>query len=168
MTPEFSHSFLHWLGVFRTCYRLMVRHCRGWTCPSTFIGARGYEEQWVFLPATHHLPLGHVPIPGTSSPTRNVGQYQGAFRAVTWNAQALFCAPSDATRFYEKIGFLRRLLNQADVVLITEAHGTDGGNKAWRPPIGSQSWWTTGPTAGRAGVGVVVRTDFLARFNHPP
>ena len=48
MTTEYGHSFLHWFGVFRICYRLMVRHCRGWTCPSTSIGARGYEEQWAF------------------------------------------------------------------------------------------------------------------------
>ncbi|CAK0903838.1 unnamed protein product, partial [Prorocentrum cordatum] len=59
--------------------------------------------------------LGSLPRPG---------QFQGEFSAATWNAQAFFC--SDEGRFRAKVAYASRLLERACILMITEAHGTDG------------------------------------------
>ncbi len=123
-----------------------------------------------FLPQSHKIPAAQFSPSSSSSHGITRGQYRGAFRSIVWNAQALFCDSNaqNAARMEEKMGYLRRLLDQADIVMITEAHGTDGGNRAWRPPIGSRAWWSAGPTTGHAGVGIILRLDFLADFSEEP
>ena len=55
-----------------------------------------------------------------------------------------------------------------DVVVVVEAHGTDGGAKVWWPPIGCSAWWSAGLTAGSAGVGIVIKDSFLGNFENRP
>ena len=85
---------------------------------------------------------------------------------VVWNAQAFFT--TNDVKFAAKIGYLHQLLAKYDVVVVVEAHGTDGGAKAWRPPIGCSAWWSAGPTAGSAGVGIVIKDSFLGNFENRP
>ena len=54
------------------------------------------------------------------------------------------------------------------MLLIGEAHGTEGGNKAWRPPIGTEAWWSAGPTTAHAGVGIIIKKSFLKKFAEAP
>ena len=90
------------------------------------------------LPSTQILPPGRsIPAPPTASPHRRGGQYRGDFGMITWNAQALFAG--DAIRRQAKMRYLHSLVARADVILITEAHGTGGDHAAWRPPQGP-SW----------------------------
>ena len=116
------------------------------------------------LPSTQILPPGRsIPAPPTASPHRRGGQYRGDFGMIAWNAQALFAG--DGVRRQAKMRYLHSLVARADVILITEAHGTGGDHAAWRPPQGCRAWWTAGATTGHAGVGVVIKEVFLQRFD---
>lgn len=121
-----------------------------------------------FLPPSRRLPDACASTSRVKSTVATAGQFRGACRIITWNTQAFFCHTTDDTKFHEKIGYLRKLLDQADFILVTESHGTDGGNKAWNPPSGSKAWWSAGSSAGWAGVGVIARMDFLAKFSQEP
>jgi len=52
-----------------------------------------------------------------------------------------------------------------DVGCWSETHGTLDRCKLWRNPPGCSSWWSPGPSAAVAGVGITVRDDFLKLFN---
>ena len=54
------------------------------------------------------------------------------------------------------------------MLLLSETHGTEGGNRAWTPPLGCSAWWSAGPTAGTAGVGVMANNSFLQQIAHQP
>ena len=126
------------------------------------------------LRALGHLHQGHILPPARSipaSPTDRTdknrhGQYKGDVSVVTWNAGAFFT--TDPARFDAKVAYTRKLLDRADVLLITEGHGTDGGNKVWPPPFGCTTWWTAGPTAAHAGVGIIAKNSFLQNFESSP
>ena len=91
------------------------------------------------------------------------GQFRGGFRLITWNAQAFFS--SDPAKAAAKQRWARSLLNRCDLLLITEAHGTPGIHKAWRPPLGHSAWWSAGASTAHAGVGIIANNKFLSQFN---
>ena len=134
------------------------------------------------LPRSMRLPLSTPPAcPAVSSSSGTassavppspavgptcLGPYRGEYSAVLWNAQAFFC--EDQQRFADKQSYARKLLGRADILLLNETHGTDGGNKAWRPPIGTSAWWSAGPTPAHAGVGIIIRNEFIQKFSKTP
>ena len=75
---------------------------------------------------------------------------------------------SDPGKFAAKTSYATSLLDRAEMLLIGEAHGTEGGNKAWRPPIGTEAWWSAGPSTAHAGVGIIFKKCFLNRFTEAP
>ena len=75
---------------------------------------------------------------------------------------------TDDRKHDNKVRILARLLREADVVFITETHGTQGFLDTWRPPYGATGWWSAGATAAHAGVGILVARSFLAQFSAPP
>ena len=85
---------------------------------------------------------------------------------MSWNAQALFC--TDPVRRDLKCRYVHRLADKADIVLLQEVHGTEVSNSTWRPPPGTQAFWSQGPTPGHAGVGIIVRDTLLRQFSGPP
>ena len=90
------------------------------------------------------------------------GQYAGDFTVTVWNSQALFAA--DPVRHHVKTCYVSKLMATSDILLISEAHGTDTGNASWRGPPRTTSWWSCGSTTGHAGVGIVLKNEFLANF----
>ncbi len=120
------------------------------------------------LPQTMVLPpaFSSPAVPPISNSSSRPGPYRGEFSASLWNAQAFFC--DDATKFNAKKIYAKSLLDRADMLLLNETHGTDGGNKAWRPPIGTSAWWSAGPTTGRAGIGIIIKDAFLKQFSEAP
>lgn len=106
------------------------------------------------------------PAASSADPGRRLGQFRGNVAAVTWNAQAFFAAAPG--RHEVKQGHLHSLLRRADVVMITEAHGTKGLHDAWRPPLDTQAWWSAGATTAHAGVGLVIKNAFLRQFDPRP
>ena len=94
------------------------------------------------------------------------GQYRGDYRIGLWNAQALFAC--DPCRHARKAKYVNTLMAKLDILLITEAHGTETANSTWRPPLGCSAWWSDGHTSGTEGVGIIVRNSFLANFSAPP
>lgn len=107
-------------------------------------------------------PAKSIPAPTPAPNGRTRGQYTGDVRCAVWNAQAFFA--QDEARHQAKNAYLQQLLTRCDVVMITEAHGTTGRQQAWRTPLGFRSWWSAGPTTGHAGIGIVVRDSFFAKF----
>ena len=41
-------------------------------------------------------------------------------------------------------------------------------NGTWRPPPETTAWWSQGPVCGQAGVGIIVKNNFLKNFEQPP
>ncbi len=124
--------------------------------------ALGELPQTMVLPPAFSSPA----VPPISNSSSRPGPYRGEFSASLWNAQAFFC--DDATKFNAKKIYAKSLLDRADMLLLNETHGTDGGNKAWRPPIGTSAWWSAGPTTGRAGIGIIIKDAFLKQFSEAP
>ena len=120
------------------------------------------------LPRSHRLPTAMRPprAAGIADSRGCSGPYRDEFTATLWNAQAFFC--SDEVKFSAKSAYVRSLLDRSDMVLITEAHGTEGGNKAWKPPVDTTAWWSAGATTGHAGIGIIVQNTFLKKFSEPP
>ena len=59
--------------------------------------------------------------------------------------------------------YLNTLITSHDFGMIYETHGTAGKAEAYTVPTGCTAFWSH-LTAGRAGVGILVRDDFLTRF----
>ena len=81
---------------------------------------------------------------------------------VTWNTQALFAL--DPFLHKEKSKKVHQFMATHDIGCCTETHGTPDRDKLWKNPPGCQTWWAPGPSTGTAGVGIMVRDDFLAQF----
>ena len=69
-------------------------------------------------------------------------------------------------RHEAKDRYVRRLLRKRDFVGITEAHVLEGVAVAWSCPSDCRCWFSPG-TQRRAGVGLVVKLDFLKQFDAP-
>ena len=106
------------------------------------------------------------PAPPATSPDRRLGQYRGDVTVGTWNAQALFAACDH--RRGQKMLYVQQLMRKLDVLLVTEAHGTAGDYALGHHFPGCTGWWSSGPTTGHAGVGVIVRNAFLEQFDASP
>ena len=94
------------------------------------------------------------------------GPYAGDFRLATWNAQGLFAECPDRRR--AKRRQVRQLLQDHDIVVVTETHSTPEmeaahlrNGQAYFDEF--PSFWAHG-TAARAGVGIVAHESFLQRF----
>ena len=90
--------------------------------------------------------------------------FKGDLRGCTWNTQALFARR--AVRHHCKLRHVKRLANEHDFVALQETHSTKGGTDALRLPTGFTPFWSHGTTT-RAGIGLIVKDDFLRNFNHP-
>ena len=106
-------------------------------------------------------PLGAWPSAAPHGPQMS-SPFMGSFSAVSWNTQALFAA--DPERHAAKAHHLNQLMASHDIGCWSETHGTGSGNAAWKGPLHCRSWWSPGPAAGLAGVGITVREGFLRRF----
>ena len=119
------------------------------------------------IPSDRILPPPMSPARPPPSPAgARRGQFTGDVAVTTWNAQALFA--TDVFRFTAKSSYVGQLMRKSDICLITEAHGSETGNDTWRPPDGTTCWWSTSSSLGMAGVGVVVKDDFLRQFSARP
>ena len=120
------------------------------------------------LPHTHRLPVAAAVENqlNVSLASSTIGPYRGEFSAIYWNSQAFFCV--DPGKFAAKVAYVTSLLERADMVLLGEAHGTEGGNRAWRPTVGTTAWWSAGPNTVHAGIGIFVKNAFLKQFSEPP
>ena len=91
--------------------------------------------------------------------------YRAKLRGATWNAQALFSV--DGERQSAKQAILCKLASQHDFVILQETHSTEGALAIWRPPSGFRYFHSHGSQA-VAGIGVLVRSSFLANFDPIP
>jgi len=89
------------------------------------------------------------------------GPFSAEYRGVAWNAQGFFACK--AFQHEAKRRFVKKLLTKADFVLISESHGTKGGQRAFTDIEGTKAFWSEG-TASRGGVGILVKQDFLDKF----
>ena len=106
---------------------------------------------------THILqpPAHPPPSPLPSKP------FQGDYKGFGWNAQALMAA---STRLQDqKGGYLTTLINSHDFGMVFETHGTPGKEHAYTVPTGCKAFWSH-LSAQRAGIGVLIRNDFLSQF----
>ena len=94
------------------------------------------------------------------------GQFSLDYNAALWNAQALFAA--DPFKHTNKAAYVSKLMLHADFGMFTEAHGTNAGNRAWKGPLHTTSWWSCGASTGHAGVGIIVKNEFLENFAPGP
>ena len=79
--------------------------------------------------------------------------------------QALFARKR--LRQFDKDRHVRRLLRCRDFLAIVDTHGLEGGTAAWQCPSDCEARFSLGTTS-RAGVGVIVKRDFLRQFNTTP
>ena len=91
--------------------------------------------------------------------------FGGDYRGMTWNAQGFFCAAMAS--YSKKRQFVQRLLERTDFVVLTETHGTTGSQEQFEPIQGTEAFWAEG-TSARGGVGIIVKTEFLAQFRRKP
>ena len=66
----------------------------------------------------------------------------------------------DQSRFEAKVAYARSLLDRADMLLINEAHGTDGGNRAWRPLLAPLPGGLRGLLLGMQALVLLSKTPF--------
>ena len=88
--------------------------------------------------------------------------YSGDYRGATWNTQALFAA--SCRKQFPKRRLARKLIHQHDFVCLQETHGQEGKTLAFNLPDGHVAFWSNGSTR-QAGVGIVLKHDFLKKFN---
>ena len=91
--------------------------------------------------------------------------FLGDVAGACWNAQALFARRR--RRHVDKDMYVRRLLRHRDFVSISEAHCLEGAAAAWSCPSDCQAWFSPG-TSRRAGVGIIVKKQFLGQFDAAP
>jgi len=60
---------------------------------------------------------------------------------------------------------VHQLMSTHDIGCWSETHGNTGRGNMWRNPPGCLSWWSPGPSAATAGVGITIRSEFLRRFD---
>ena len=99
------------------------------------------------------MPVGHIP--------KVAGPFTGDYEGATWNAQGFFMAKAWGHAAKRRV--VHKLLAKRDFLLVTEAHATAGGKRAFTDLPGTVSWWSSG-TAARAGVGIVMSKLFANRF----
>jgi exonuclease III len=87
-----------------------------------------------------------------------MGDYEGA----AWNAQGYFMAK--VAGHAAKRHYAQRLLLRRDFLVLSETHVTEGTKRAYTDLPGTVSWWSSG-TAARAGVGIILKKTFLAKFS---
>ena len=63
----------------------------------------------------------------------------------------------------QKGSYLATLINSHDFGMVYETHGTPGKGKAYITPTGSIAFWSH-LSAQRAGIGILIRIDFLTQF----
>jgi len=115
------------------------------------------------LPTGVRLPPAFAPPRAQSVPVHGPGApFLSDFSVAFWNVQAFF--HSDDGKHEARVAYVCRLLAQYSAVGLAEVHGTDGEAKAWKPPIGCKAYWSCGPSASSAGVGLIVRQTFLDLF----
>lgn len=84
------------------------------------------------------------------------------FSGSAWNAQALFAAKARVQ--LPKMRKAIKLANKNCFSVFTEAHSLQGRADALRLPAHLTAFWSNG-TARTAGVGIILRRDFLHLFN---
>ena len=89
--------------------------------------------------------------------------YWGEYTGVAWNAHVFFAAR--AASHSAKKRHLQKLVGKANVVVLSETHGTVGSQAAFTDVGATNSFWAEG-TAARGDVGIIVRSEFLAKFEH--
>ena len=88
--------------------------------------------------------------------------YTGPWSLASWNTQALFAV--DPEKHKKRTQQVHRLMASHDVGCWSETHGAMRSD-TWRNPPGCRSWWSPGPSAAAAGVGITVQEAFLKRFS---
>ena len=79
-----------------------------------------------------------------------------------WNTQALFA--TDPAKHRDRSRVIHKLMASHDIGCWSETHGAEDRCKGWRNPPNCRSWWSPGPSAATAGVGITAKNDFLALF----
>ena len=119
------------------------------------------------LPRSTIVPQASSRPPlSTACATRRLGQYRGDVSVILWNSQAFFAVTPGRQEL--KCSYVNSLLHRAQVVMLTEAHGTEGAHRVWRPPLGTAAWWSAGATTAHAGVGLIVKESLLQKFDPNP
>ncbi|CAK0805666.1 unnamed protein product, partial [Prorocentrum cordatum] len=83
-----------------------------------------------------------------------------------WSAQAFFAAAPGRQEM--KCAHVHSLLNRAQVVMITEAHGNGGGSPGVAPPQGTAAWWPAGAATAHSGISLIVKETLLKCFDPDP
>ena len=115
-------------------------------------------------------PFYSSPLPASEPSSLSVslaasgGAFRGDYKVITWNSQALMAGTDD--RHEPKVRVLANLLRKADVVMVTDTHGTQGYFNSWTPPHQARGWWSARASTGHAAVGILVWKSSL--LNLPP
>jgi len=116
------------------------------------------------LPQSVSLPPSLSSSPARSAGQSQVaGQYREDFSATSWNSQGMFC--KDLAKHRSKCEYICRLAGQHDVTMLEEIHGDDGTYEAWQRPRTHEAFFSHGPSYGVAGVGMLVKKEFLKKFS---
>ena len=104
---------------------------------------------------------GGVPNP-TTHQACIPGPFQGDFAGSSWNATALFA--SKAHRQRPKMRKTIQVVSKHDFLVVQEAHCLEGRADALQLPAEFTAFWSD-CTAKAAGIGILLKRDFLSRFN---
>ena len=111
---------------------------------------------------------GPTHYPERSGLRRGLLPYCKNYRGAEWNAQGLF--HSKASKQEKKWKHVLKILRGRDFLLINETHTNQGKTKAFDEKmhqLGFRAFWSHGGNR-RAGVGILVRHEFLALFASMP
>ena len=88
--------------------------------------------------------------------------FHGDFAGCSWNPGALF--HQKAIRRKDKFTQLHKLINKHDFAIIQETHSLEGRTDLLELRGEHTAFWSD-CTAAAAGVGIILKSDFLKRFN---
>ncbi len=88
--------------------------------------------------------------------------FTGDFTGTSWNSQALFARRSD--RHHPTLRHTKQLIRTHNFCALQETHGAVGRSDVLPLPAGVRSFWSHDTTR-TAGVGLLVKDDFLSSFN---
>ena len=112
---------------------------------------------WYAQPSCWHTPSVPATIDSVCTP------FSGDFSGAAWNSQALFARKSGRQK--PKMTKARGIVAKHDFSIFEEVHGADGRIDALRLPPEFTAFWSNHPDVSSAGIGIILKSKFLALFN---
>lgn len=116
-------------------------------------------------PSVTHQDMQHNHQPTTTHTKQHNHPFKGNFSGISWNAESLMCAST--TQQGRKLHRLKQLCADHDFCVLAETHGTEGKAEAYTIPQNTTPFWSH-KDATTAGIGCLVKDEFLKRFQHAP